>query len=173
MTSVNWRRTGIALSGAAALTILFYFQTTLFTSPLRILGMRASNQNPQPQRKKLVFTEDADGTILNRDGFDIDLRGFLSSDGNEVSYSISSPRGSARVTDKFEDEIARADYVVVREPLRSADGRHVGERAIILFQNTRTHKEVAAVLWTSSRSLHSIESGSLYHALEFEKQMNH
>ncbi len=172
MMPVNRKWASIVLAGAAGIGVLLYFQRELLTAPLRNLGGRPGASGPQSSKQKIVFKEDVDGSIANSDGFTIDLRGFVSSDGNEVSYSVSSPVASASVTAEFGRRLATADYVVVREPFRNAEGGVVGERAVIFFQGSRTHHEVAAVLWTYGRNLHSIESGSLYHALEFEKQIH-
>jgi hypothetical protein len=169
---VGWKLKIGALAGTVSIAGLLCWQTGLLTAAVRTLRGIVAAQSSESARKKPVFKEDAAGTILNRDGFEVDLHGFKSSDGNSVSYSLSTPLGSATALDELDRQLALADHVVVREPFRNAEGHVAGERAVIFFEGRRTHEEIAAILWTDGRILHRIESRSLYHALEFEKQLH-
>ncbi len=165
----GWKLTSVALAGALVIAVLAYWRTDLVKVAVQDLGARSGSRGSNSAREKIVFKPDAHGISSNRDGFEEGVFGFTSSDGNEVSYSLLTPVGAASAANEFDKRLALADYVVVREPFKNPEGRPE-ERAIIYFENPINHVEVAAILWTDGRTLRSIESGSLYHALEFERQ---
>jgi len=168
----GWKLTSVALAGALGIAVLAYWRTDLVKAAVQDLGARFGGRGSNSARRKLVFKPDAHAIISNRDGFEVGVFGFTSSDGNEVSYYLLTPVGTASAANEFDKRLAQADYVVVREPFKNPEGR-AEERAVIFFENPRNHREVAAVLWTDGPRLRSIESGSLYDVLEFEKRGPH
>lgn len=168
----HWKLTSAALAGALGIAVLAYWRTDLMKAAVQEFGARFGSPGSDSANRKLVFKEDAAGIVLNQDGFKVAVYGFTSSDGNAVSYNLLTPVGSASAATEFDKRLAQADYVVVNQPFKNPEGR-VEERAVIYFENPINHREVAAVLWTDGPRLRSIESGSLYDALEFEKQGPH
>jgi len=165
----GWKLASVVLAAALGVVVLAYWRTDLVKAPVENLGARFASPGSISARRKLAFKEDAAGIVLDQDGFRVAVYGFTSSDGNDVNYYLLTPVGSASAATEFDKRLALADHVVAREPFKNPEGR-VEERAVIFFGNPRNHQEVAAILWTDGRTLRSIESGSLYHALEFEKQ---
>ncbi len=168
----SWKLTSVALAGALGIAALACWRTDLVKAAVQHLGRALAAGGSTSAPRKPVFKPDAHGIVLNQDGFEVGVFGFTSSDGNDVNYYLLTPVGAASAANEFDKRLAQADYVVVREPFKNPEGR-VEERAIIYFENPVNHAEVAAILWTDGPRLRSIESGSLYDALEFEKQGLH
>jgi hypothetical protein len=169
--SYNWRQVGLSLAAGIGIGVLISSQAGRFTATIRDIGARLGNHESRSARKELVFTPGAIGEIMDQDGFRLSIHGFKISDGGNLSYYLFIPIASASANDEFERWLAPADFVVVRDVVKNARGEGVGRRAVVFFPNRDAQGEVAAVVWSDGRDLHSIESLSLYDALVFEKRV--
>lgn len=83
------------------------------------------------------------------------------------SAGYPSAEGADAALQKRAGEAVR---VIERAPKLDVEGRKVGERVVALFSSPEHNGQYACVFWTDETILHSLESPSLMHVLEFEKQ---
>ena len=164
------RLVSLGFAGALGLAAVMYWQADIAMASARKHKARLETQDAQETKKRIEFKSDAAATILDHNGFEEDLYGYIASDGADLTYVYAKPVGTTSATAEFERRLATADHVVARGPLKDADARVIGERAVYYFSDPRTHKVYVEILWTDGRTLHSLESMSLYHLLEFERQ---
>lgn len=86
---------------------------------------------------------------------------------NFAHMDLGSPEGANAV---FEETLAEAIKVFEDSPKLDEHGNEVGRRGVGIFIDRETNQRFASVFWTKGRLLHSINSRSLIHCLEFEKQ---
>jgi hypothetical protein len=92
------------------------------------------------------------------------------------SYFISlafahADHGSPQKANAVYDEtLAEAVRVLEDSPKLDEHGNEVGRRGVAIFFDKETNQSFASVFWTKGPLLHSINSRSLIHCLQFEKQ---
>jgi hypothetical protein len=133
------------------------------------LGPKLSiNESPE---QDLTFKEKAnfDGETEDRSRFS-DLV-YEASDGARLTRRIIFYPTPERARKKMDSELKLALRVMERSQKIDAEGRVVGERAVILYSPDRLKKEKprAKVIWTASDQFNSIDGPSVPHVLQFEK----
>ena len=96
---------------------------------------------------------------------------YKSEDGVLVERRVESYRSDARAREEMQRKIRKASKVIERGAKRERQGRHKGERAVLMFGASRSHSAQAVVLWTDRPKLYILESSSLRHVPAFENQV--
>jgi hypothetical protein len=96
---------------------------------------------------------------------------YEASDGERLTRRIIFYGTPERAGKKMESELKLALQVVERGTKIDAEGRLVGERAVILYAPDRLNKERlrAKVLWTTGDQFNSIDGPSVRHIVDLEK----
>jgi hypothetical protein len=82
-------------------------------------------------------------------------------------FTYASPEKANAVFDQY---VAEAVQVIELTSKFDKERKKVGQRAVTMSYNSEMNVHFACVFWTDGSSLHSIDSPSLLHVLEFEKQ---
>jgi hypothetical protein len=69
-------------------------------------------------------------------------------------------------------KIKRATKIIERGFKRNRSGKTVGERIVFYLLDKARSLRYANVLWLDGEDLHIVESSSLEHALDFERQFH-
>src|SRR5215813_1122870 len=93
-----------------------------------------------------------------------------SPDGNTVSSTVETYVSAAYAKREMKNRIKQATKIIERGCKRNQSGKTVGERIVIYLPDKARSLEYANVLWLDGENLHIIESSSLEHALDFERQ---
>lgn len=105
----------------------------------------------------------------------IDGDGGFSSTALTSSYSIRLSfahfgyRSREKANAAFDQHLREATRVVEITTKLNDKGEVVGRRAVTISFNPELKQHFAAVFWTDAEAIHSIDSPSLLHVLEFEK----
>ena len=82
-------------------------------------------------------------------------------------YGYATPEKANAV---FNEHLTEAVQVIDVGPKLDQQGKIVGRRAVVISLDQNKDKQVAVVFWTEGKFLHAINSTSLTHVLEFERQ---
>jgi len=93
---------------------------------------------------------------------------YKSSDGVSVSATTEERRSAGAANKELHTRLRATRRIVERGSKLDEKGRRIGERVVAIY--VLNDKEQAAVLWTNGQQFYYIESLSLKHALEFERQ---
>ncbi|MFN2533006.1 MAG: hypothetical protein ABR555_17105 [Pyrinomonadaceae bacterium] len=124
----------------------------------------------EPAIQPLEFKDFQGGRGKTADGIPFSYHLYKSSDGVGVTTTVENHRSPASAQKALQRKIRTAIKMIERGPKLKNKAERIGERAVLTFALPDFHKEQAAVLWTNGQRLYYIESLSLKHALEFEKQ---
>lgn len=102
-----------------------------------------------------------------RGGFS--ARSFSSSYSVYLSFAHFNYDSKEKADDAFDQGVREAVRVVEVTPHLNKHGLLIGRRAVTISFNPETKNHFASVFWTNGSTLHSIDSPSLLHVLEFEK----
>jgi hypothetical protein len=138
--------------------ILRGFSTALLTFALGVVL--------SPMRFHVDFL--AHGYVLDGGG-GFSITGFTSSYFVKVFFVHRGYPTADKANQVFEDEVRNAAKVIERTPKFDSNGDKIGERALAILLNPENKKQYASVFWTDGRIVTSIDSTSLTHVLEFEK----
>jgi hypothetical protein len=100
----------------------------------------------------------------------ISFHEYVSSDNVGISTTIEKHSSSARAKRELRRRIKTAARIVESAAKLDEEGRVVGARVVAIFKPKAPFGPQAIIFWTDRSDLHIIESTSLKHALEFEKQ---
>ncbi len=134
--------------------------------------MKSENMSPQqtPSNQDLTFTDKMGGKGMTRDGAPFSSHVYESSDGVELSVTRENRDSSPKADKALQRKLKKAIRIIERGSKLDEKGQRVGERVVAMLALDDSQKEQASVLWTNGQQLYYIESLSLKHALEFEKQ---
>ena len=90
----------------------------------------------------------------------------------KVSYAYVEHSSPDKANTTFDEMLAEAVDVIALTPKLDEHGNAVGRRALAILTDKETDKQFACVFWTGDKTLYSINSFSLLHVLEFEKQQH-
>jgi hypothetical protein len=93
-----------------------------------------------------------------------------STDGKVVSSTVETYRSATRAKSELKKRIKKATEIVERGSKRNRNGKLIGYRVVVMLRGGSQFGTYATVLWLAGEELHIIESSSLQHALEFERQ---
>ena len=122
--------------------------------------------NTGPGRGALQFEPCLAGLSTADDGSPTSFTRFRSSTGIPVELRVERRASPELARKALEDRLKRAVAVLQRGPLRDAAGKLVGERVLAVFPGPWE----AVVLATDGSRLHSVQSPSIRHVLEFERR---
>jgi hypothetical protein len=88
----------------------------------------------------------------------------------KLSYAYGTHVSEEEANAIFDQQLAEAVQVIEVTSKLDEHGKTVGRRAVAILLDTETDKHFACVFWTNGRLVYSINSPSLMHVLEFEKQ---
>ncbi|HEV8428743.1 MAG TPA: hypothetical protein VGQ41_12655 [Pyrinomonadaceae bacterium] len=134
---------------------------------------KVSKQEDRKQESALSFNEESSIKGATKDGAPFASQAYQSSDGIGVSVTRENRDSATRASKELQRKLKATTRVIERSPKLDEKGRRVGERVVAMFALDDSQKEQASVLWTNGRQFYYIESLSLKHALEFEKQFYH
>lgn len=107
---------------------------------------------------------------LKPDGTRVSYNTYVSADGVGVLFTVQKHRSATSANNALKRRIRKASKIIERGVKLDKDGRRVGDRVLLLSHTRLPQKTVAGVVWSERATLYSVESSSLKHALEFEKQ---
>ena len=113
----------------------------------------------------------AHGKVLDGGGRFVEER-FTSSYFIKLWFSSAGYASPEKADQVFRDTLKGAVRVIERTPKLDCHGHMVGERAVVILMDREHRQEYATVFWTEGGILRSVESSSLTHVLEFEKDRN-
>ena len=93
-------------------------------------------------------------------------------DCQSLSKSVIFFNSVVAANSELRSEEGKASAVVERSVVTNREGRQVGERIALKFDNTEQRTSYAEVAWISDKVFHSIAATSLELALEFEQALN-
>ena len=105
----------------------------------------------------------------------IDGGGGFSSTAYSSSYSVRLSfahfgyHSKEKANEVFDRNLSEAVRVIETTTKLNDKGEAVGRRAVTIYFDPETKQRFASVSWTEDRIIHSIDSPSLLHVLEFEK----
>lgn len=156
----------ITLAGVSAAALW------LRPAPTKKEGM-ALTQQVIKQEKALEFNEVSSEKGTTKDGAPFSSQLYQSSDGVGLTVTRENRDTADRANKELQRKLKGATRIIERGSKLDEKGQRVGERVVAMFALDDSQKEQASVLWTSGRQFYYIESLSLKHALEFEKQFYH
>ena len=95
---------------------------------------------------------------------------YTSSSSARLVFSHLRYASNEKANEVFNDEVRKAIRVVEITPKHNAKGELVGQRVVATFLDRETKQSYSSISWTDGRFIHAIESTSLLHVIEFEKQ---
>ncbi len=87
-----------------------------------------------------------------------------------MSVTRESRRSTASARKQLRSKLKEVVTVVEQGPKLGEKGQRIGERVVATFGPAGSQNGQASVFWTDGIQFYSIQSPSLKHALEFEKQ---
>jgi hypothetical protein len=130
----------------------------------------AIKQEGQKQESALLFNEVSSKKGSTKDGAPFSSQLYQSSDGIEVTVTRENRDSAGRANKELQKKLKGSLRIIGRAPKLDEKRERVGERVVAIFAFDDSQKEQASVLWTNGQQFYYIESLSLKHALEFEKQ---
>ena len=94
---------------------------------------------------------------------------FTSSYSMRLSFAHFGYRSEEKANEVFDRHVREAVRVIETTTKLNAKGEAVGRRAVAVSFNPETNQSFASVFWIDGSTIHSIDSASLLHVLEFEK----
>lgn len=94
---------------------------------------------------------------------------FTSSYSVRLSFAHFGYSSKEKANEVFDQHVREAIQVIETTPKLNDHGAVGGRRAVTISFNPELNQHFAAVFWTEGSTLHSIDSPSLLHVLEFEK----
>ena len=176
------RKAGVIVTIITLAASVIYFGLSRRTGgPGRVADRSQSTIKPEPTRatsegpgrRRLDLQMDAHGRGSTTCGGELDDAHYKSSDGVTIAYmraDLCSPAGAAR---ELRRELRGAIKIIERHAELNGEGKKVGVRVVAAHRRTGCGVTVYSVAWTSKTRLTRIESNSLDHALEFEKEKGH
>ena len=101
------------------------------------------------------------------EGNRISFREYRSSDCVDVTFEVEGLGSVAEAQEKMRKTVARASRVVERNNKLDLNQEPAGPRAVLMFTGKN---DAAMIAWTSGKTLVTITSSSLPHALAYEKR---
>jgi len=86
-----------------------------------------------------------------------------------LSFAHSGYLSTEKANEVFKQTLGEAVRVLEVSPKFDTHGQTIGRRAVVVFFDTERNQYYASVFWTEGRFLHSIDSSSYLHVIEFEK----
>lgn len=151
--------------GSAALWII---QNRSTSAPMQKEKM--AHKQEMKQEPALRFNEVSSKKGATKDGAPFAAQLYQSSDGTELIVTRENRDSASRANKELQKKLKAAITIIERGPKLNEKEQRVGERVVVTFAPDRSQEEKALVLWTNGNQLYYIESLSLKHALEFEKQ---
>jgi hypothetical protein len=127
-------------------------------------------QDGQSMRQHFVFTDAGSGRTGGHNSRYISFHNFESTDGVLVQRSVESYNSPEQATGRLKNLTARASRVIERGAKKTADGKLIGTRVVIVTRDWNK-KLVNIVAWTDGASVYVLRSQSLPHVLDFEQQV--
>jgi len=94
---------------------------------------------------------------------------FSSSYSVPLSFAHFNYSSKEKANEVFDEHVRGAVRVIETTTKLNQHGAVIGRRAVIICFNPELNQHFAAVFWTDGSTVHSIDSPSLLHVLEFEK----
>ena len=88
----------------------------------------------------------------------------------QTSSSYVGYGSAAEASDAFNKRLSEAVTVYDRTPKITKKGDFIEQRAVALFYSRNTREYYIEVFWRNRDVIHSIDSRSYMHVMEFEKQ---
>jgi hypothetical protein len=88
----------------------------------------------------------------------------------QLNFAHAGHVSEEQANTQFDELVAEAVEVISITPKVDEHGTIVGRRAVAMFLDGETDRHFASVFWTQGKLVHSINSTSLMHVLEFEEQ---
>ena len=127
-------------------------------------------QEGEKQESASRFNEVSSKKGSTKDGAPFSSQLYQSSDGIELTVTRENRDSAGRANKELQKKLKGSLRIIGRAPKLDEKGERVGERVVAIFAFDDSQKEQASVLWTNGQQFYYIESLSLKHALEFEKQ---
>ena len=108
----------------------------------------------------------ASGTLPNGTRFSV--QDYESSDGVDVSVRIDRCRSRAKARKQLLNFIRNA-RIMERGPKKDQSGAVVGERLVMQFPAKGKFKAQSGIVWVNRTEIYYVQSSSLRHAKQFEK----
>lgn len=162
-----------------ALMVAFLGAISATAATLWIIGHRSPphamksedvNLKQAPDNQEITFADKLGAKGTTKDGAPFSTHVYESSDGVVVSIMRENRDSPTKADRALQKRLKRAIRIIERGSTLDEKGQRVGERVVAMFALDNSQKEQASVLWTNGQQLYYIESLSLKHALEFERQ---
>lgn len=111
------------------------------------------------------------GEARASDGTPLGVRRYTGSKGTTVSIMYGTFESAEKSKAELQRWIAGATKLVQREQNKTSSGHVVGERALIMFTDSRTQRDYPVIVWTSGSDFFRIKSFSLAAVLQFEERI--
>ena len=139
-------------------------------SPPEVMKSEGISLKQTPENQAITFADKLGAKGTTKDGAPFSTHVYESSDGVVVSMMRENRDSPPKADKALQRKLKKAIRIIERGSKLDEEGRRVGERVVAMFALDNSQKEQASVLWTNGQQLYYIESLSLKHALEFEKQ---
>ena len=90
----------------------------------------------------------------------------------KVYFSHGAYESPEKAEAVFDEAVKKASRVIDVTSKLDKDGVLVSRRALVVSVEPETKRYYANVFWTNGRMVHSIDSFSYLHVIEFEKQLD-
>ena len=120
--------------------------------------------------QRIHFEPELFASDRKSDGTVVAYNNYVSNDGVGVFLTVEKYRSATRAKNALRRRIKKATRIIERGVKLDKDGQRVGERAVLLSRTGLPQETIGGVVWADGAKLYAVESPSLKHALEFEKQ---
>jgi len=161
----TWLAFCLFVSGSMLVAVTLWFHPAWSCVAKRTYRKILWRQDSAAQEIQFKTVMNVDG--ITKEGFHFGDAMILTSDCVTIDVREEKLDSSGSAEEKMQRALRGAYHLLEQGPRIDSNGRRVGTRAVVLPASGGRR---ALILWTDGQRLHSIESCSLGHALELEKQ---